>query len=302
MKTLGAVVLAATAAFGFEYGLKPVQVNDAVFCYFGAPEVINVQNNGNMVNSCFVDTLSGWLVVDSGPTYMYAKEALLHVNTIKTQKVTHVINTHIHDDHWLGNGFYADLGAEILGPSQFNHVLPSSETTRMERRISKEAYKGTVPTSPDTLIDTSGSVRIGSLDVQILHVDHKAHTAGDLFVYIPKLQTLFAGDLVFNERLPSLRDGSINGWIAALEQVRSYKPRSIVGGHGALHDAKALDFTYGYLVALRDAVRAAIADGVEIDDAVNQITMDAYKTVALYDEMHRANVEVAYRMLEWEDE
>ncbi len=302
MKTLGALVLAATVSFGFEYGLKPVQLNEAVICYFGAPEVITIQNNGNMVNSCFVDTDSGWLVVDSGPTYMYAKEALLHVNTIKQQRVTHVINTHIHDDHWLGNGFYADMGAEILGPSQFNHALPSSETTRMGRRISKEAYEGTLPKSPDTLLDSSESVQIGTLDVQIIHVDHKAHTAGDLFVYIPKLKTLFAGDLVFNERLPSLRDGSINGWIDALDQVRSYNPETIVGGHGTLHDATALDFTYGYLTALRDAVRAAIAEGVEIDDAVKEITLDTYKTVALYEEMHRANVEVVYRMLEWEDE
>jgi cyclase len=301
MKSLWALVLGMTTAMAFEYGLKPTQITQGVYCYFGAPEVMDTKNNGNMVNSCFVDTGVHWLVIDSGPSYMYAKEALLHVNAIKPMNVTYVINTHVHDDHWLGNGFYAKNGAKIIGPTHFSDIFHDTMIPRMAHRISKAAYEKTVPTPPTRLINTTTPLQVDNLSIECIHVDHKAHTSGDLFVYIPTLKTLFAGDLIFNDRLPSLRDGDINGWIAALEQIKSYKAEHIVGGHGVRHDEKAIDFTYNYLTQLRDAVRKKIANGVSLEDTVASLSMDAYKNSALYELMQRANVEAAYRMLEWEE-
>ncbi|MBN2894337.1 MAG: MBL fold metallo-hydrolase [Campylobacterales bacterium] len=301
MKPLWAVVLTVSALGAFECGLKPVHVNDKRYCFFGAPEVMNTHNNGNMVNTCFVDAGKSYLVIDSGPTYLYAKEAHMQMNALKAMKVSHVINTHVHDDHWLGNGYFLSQGALLAGPTPFEQATHSSQTPRMALRISKQAYEGTMPTPPFKLIAQSGSLHVNDMEVRIVHVDHKAHTSGDLFIYIPSIKTIFAGDLVFNDRLPSLRDGDINGWIAALEQIAAYKANHIVGGHGTRFDAKAHEFTYGYLTRLRDEVRAAIEEGVAIDAALERIVMSEYKSAAMYDVMHRANVEAAYRMLEWEE-
>ncbi len=302
MKTLWALVLGITALGAFEYGLKPVRVTPEVYCYFGAPEVMDTRNNGNMVNSCFVDTGSHWLVIDSGPTYMYAKEALLHVKQIKPMDAAWVIDTHVHDDHWLGNGFYAAQGAEIIGSNYFTKVIHSNTTPRMARRISQEAYEHTVPTAPAHLLRQSTRFSYDQIEVEVVHVDHKAHTDGDLFVYIPKYQVLFAGDLVFNDRIPSLHDGDINGWIEALEQLRALHVKHIVGGHGTAYDANATNFTYNYLTQLRAEIRNAIEEGRSIDEAVNSVVMAPYQKFALYNIVHRKNVETAYRMLEWEDE
>jgi cyclase len=62
MKSLGILLTAVTLLSAFEYGLKPEKVNDKVYCFFGKAEVINTQNNGNMVNSCFADLGKTWLV------------------------------------------------------------------------------------------------------------------------------------------------------------------------------------------------------------------------------------------------
>lgn len=301
MKTLWAVVLTVAELAAFEYGLKPVHVNDKTYCFFGAPEVMNTHNNGNMVNSCFVDAIGSYLVIDSGPTYLYAKEAHMQINALKPMKVSHVINTHVHDDHWLGNGYFLSQGALLAGPTPFEKATHSSETPRMALRISKQAYEGTTPTVPSKLIAQSGSLHVNDMEVQIVHVDYKAHTSGDLFIYIPSIKTLFAGDLIFNERIPSLRDGDLNGWIKALDQIASYGAQTLIGGHGTRFDAKAAEFTYGYLTRLRDEVRSAIEEGVTIDAALERIVMGDYKSAAMYDVMHRANVEAAYRMLEWEE-
>jgi glyoxylase-like metal-dependent hydrolase (beta-lactamase superfamily II) len=302
MKPLWATVLASAQLLAFEYGLTPSKVNDSVYCYFGKPEVMDTKNNGNMVNSCFVDTGKSWLVVDSGPSYMYAKEALLHVNSIKKMPVKFVINTHVHDDHWLGNNFYATQGATVVGSFVFKTHFHPGETPRMAHRISPTAYAGTVPTIPERLISEDETLHVGNLEVKLINVDDKAHTQRDLLVYIPKIKTLFAGDLIFNERLPSLRDGDIKGWIKALDAIKAMNLDTIIGGHGIVTSSASVEMTYNYLTELRDGIREAIAADRGIEETLQTLTMKKYKDVGLYDIMHRQNVEVAYRMLEWEDE
>ena len=302
MKSLTVFLTAATLLSAFEYSLKPEKVNDSVYCFFGKPEVMDKKNNGNMVNSCFADLGRQWLVIDSGPTYAYAKEAWNEISAVKKMPKATVINTHMHDDHWLGNGFYISQGAEVLGASAFKEEVNPSAVTRMEQRISKEAYALTSPKLPTKMVDQNSTLHIDGNEIRLIKVERKAHTSGDILVYLPKMQTIFCGDLVFNDRVPSLRDGDINGWIEALEMIRAMKLPYVIGGHGNRVGSDALDLTYGYLVELRDEVREAIDNDVGIEDAVKTIKMEAFASVALYDVMHAQNIEAAYRMLEWSDE
>ncbi len=76
----------------------------------------------------------------------------------------------------------------------------------------------------------------------------------------------------------------------------------VIGGHGDIVDVSSIDMTYAYLTQLKTGVAKMIEDGEGIDDAVNILTMDDFKNVGLYKDMHRQNVEIAYRMLEWGDE
>ncbi len=304
MRALWAVVLTVLQASAFEYGLQPEKVNDKVYCFFGKAEVMDTKNNGNMVNSCFVDLGEEWLVIDPGPTFAYAKEAWEKITAIKTMPAALVVNTHVHDDHWLGNGFYIAQGVDVLGSSAFTEEVNPNAVTRMEQRISKEAYAQTTPKLPTTLLEQNKTLQLhrDGTEVRLITVDGKAHSSGDILVYLPKMQILFCGDLVFNGRIPSLRDGNINRWIERLEMVKKMPLKYIVGGHGEKVHTDAVDMTYNYLVELRREVAEAIDNGDGIDSAVKNIKMETFSSVALYKEMHGRNVEVVYRMLEWADE
>lgn len=304
MRALLAIVLAVLQASAFEYGLQPEKVNENVYCFFGKPEVMNTANNGNMVNSCFVDLGHAWLVIDPGPTFAYAQEAWGKITAIKKMPAVSVINTHVHDDHWLGNGFYIAQGVDVMGSAVFSEEVNPNAVTRMEQRISKEAYAKTTPKLPTILLEQKNTLQlhVNGTEVRLIMVDGKAHTSGDILVYLPKMQTLFGGDLVFNDRILSLRDGDINGWIAALEMVKEMPLKYIIGGHGVAVNADAVDQTYDYLVELRREVREAIDNGEGIESAVKTVKMEKFSSIALYKEMHARNVETAYRMLEWSDE
>jgi glyoxylase-like metal-dependent hydrolase (beta-lactamase superfamily II) len=302
MKLLGLWLASASLLLAFDYNLKPQDVGEGIYCYFGKPEVMNTNNNGNMVNSCFADLGKTWLVIDSGPTFAYAKEAFGKIEAIKKMPVAAVINTHVHDDHWLGNGFYLSQGADVIGTSAFMKEVDPSAVTRMERRVSKEAYALTTPKLPTTFIDQNRTLHIDGNEIRLIKVARKAHTSGDILVYLPKMQTLFCGDLVFNDRLPSLRDGDINGWIETLEMIKAMPLKNIIGGHGDAVGKDATDLTYRYLVQLRSEVKEAIDNDIGIENAVKTVRMPTFSSVGLYNEMQAQNVETAYRMLEWTDE
>ncbi|MDF1883470.1 MBL fold metallo-hydrolase [Sulfurimonas sp. SAG-AH-194-C21] len=301
MKTLLSILLLCFTLFSFDYQLKPVQIgSSSVHCFFGLSEVMNDKNNGNMANSCFVNMGNSYIVIDSGPTYLYASQAYEHMQNKANLKVKYVFNTHVHDDHWLGNGYYKDQGAKLIGSSAFKD-LEIEAMPRMKRRISAEAYKLTTQVHPKLFVDEEMILYLEQKKVIIKNTGHRAHTDSDIYVYIPSQKIVFVGDLVFNDRLPSIRDGNLKGWLGVLDEILQLDVDYIVGGHGKIVSRDSVTMTYEYLKTLRDEVLRLMDDGEDIGEVVNIVTMDKFKNLNLYDSMHRQNVETAYRMLEWEN-
>lgn len=297
---LGTLLLAVTSLSAYDYALKPVRVTSDVHCFFGKPEIMDKTNNGNIVNSCYIDAGEGYVVVDTGPSYAYAQSAYNAMQKIKSLPVKLVINTHIHDDHWLGNNYFTEQGIRVLGSDDFKVSADMSEPTRMQTYISGEAYAKTKPTLPTEMISSDTTLNIGNQKLELKIAKHKAHTAKDMVVYVSKSKVLIAADLVFNDRLPSVRGGDINGWLLALDELDTLKAKHVVGGHGNRTDKDAAAMTRDYFTQMRNEIRAAIAEGLSIDDTLKKVTMDGYKKYKLYEGTHRHNVEASYRVLEWE--
>lgn len=301
MKSLLIYFVFIHSLLAFDYTLKPEKISEETHCFFGLPEVMDEHNNGNMVNSCFVNMGTHYLVIDSGPTYSYALQAYEKMKEINNLPISYVINTHVHDDHWLGNSYYASIGVKIIGSNVFKNES-KVEMTRMQKRISPQAYAKTTQIFPTIFVEDEKVLDIDGKKVYIKSVNKKAHTNSDLLIYIPDGKIVFVGDLVFNDRLPSIRDGNLNGWLESLDKVRAMDVDFVVGGHGEMVDRTSIDMTYKYLKILRDRVAALLEDGVDIADVVNMVKMEKFKDINFYDSMHRQNVEIAYRMLEWESE
>ncbi len=107
-------------------------------------------------------------------------------------------------------------------------------------------------------------------DLQVLgpmQGDHVHATA----VYVPALEALIAGDLVFQNIYPWLGEHTPErrrDWIAALDTLIALKPVIVVAGHqlpGDAQDATALQFTRDYIVAF-DAAAARSKTSAELMD------------------------------------
>jgi len=298
LKNIISLLLSFSFVFGFEYNLKPIKVTKDVYCFFGKLESIQKSNAGNIVNSCFVQTKEGFVVIDSGPTFSYAAQAYEQMQKIATLPVKYVINTHDHDDHWLGNSFYKSKGAFLIGPRTYEENTYPDMETRIERILGKALFAKTKIVKLDKVVDHNYTLNIKNDSFQIVQPIKVAHTKGDLIVYLSSKKVLFAGDLVFNGRLTSLRDGSLLGSLDTLDIIESYHADYIIGGHGNDTTSHATRQFKAYLTEIKTKVRNALDNDIDMDEIIKIVSMPEYKNMKLYDVLHARNVLDAYKELE----
>ncbi|WP_281951703.1 MBL fold metallo-hydrolase [Nitrosophilus kaiyonis] len=280
------------------YNLKPVKVAKGVYCFFGKNEIPNRKNLGNISNSCYIDAKDYWIVFDTGPSYDYAKESFEKISKIKMQNVKFVINSHGHDDHFLGNIFFIKKGTVILANKDISEYL--NRALRMQRYLPKSILIKSKVKEPDILLKKEAFLNtpIGTIKL----ICFSAHTKGDVIAYIPKRKVIFAGDIVFNERVPSLKDSDIFNWIKALEYIKSLDANFIIGGHGKIYGKDSYKMTLNYLKDLIKQVKKAIENDIDYEEVTKYIDMSKYKNLAGFKELNNLNILNAYRYLELEIE
>ena len=127
-----------------------------------------------------------------------------------------------------------------------------------------------------------------------------AHSDSDLTVLDNASGTLFAGDMVFLRHVPVL-DGSIRGWLAALDELAAIPAKRVVPGHGPMADwPAALADERRYLQRLAQDTRSLIAQGVPLARAVESAGASERLQWQLFEEYNARNATAAYSELEWE--
>ena len=283
----------------FDYKLEAKKVAENVWCFFGALDKPTKENAGNMVNGCYIKTNDGYLVMDTGPSYEYAKQTYEVMSKIEALPVKYVVNSHEHDDHWLGNDFYKKkFGAKLIGPESINTNYKDGDKTRMYNILPENAIKGTHIIKLDEIVKETQTLTFGGEEFQIIPMDVKAHTGDDVFIYMPKRKVLFAGDLVMNGRITSGRHGSVMGQLKALAIMKKLDWKIMIPGHGFITDATAMDEAQLYFDLTKDRILKAIDEGVDATEINEVVKLIEFKDKAMYDILNAHNVGFAFDELE----
>jgi len=296
----------------WDYNLKPVQVSDRVWCYFGAMEMPTKDNAGNMSNSCYIKGDTEWITWDTGPSYIFAKQAYAEMKKIADMPVKTVIISHEHDDHWLGNNYYKEVhGAKIIGPASINenyygprHVegkdYPGMQT-RMIKALYQNATRQTVLALTDEAFEDTIEFEISGVKFEYVKVGY-VHSEEDWYLYLPEDKVILAADTVMNGRVTSNRDGLVVGQINALNSIKSKDWDYLVPGHGFVTDKTAADETVLYFDLLKERIIAKMEDGVIADFITKEVTLDEFRDKDLYYVLSPSNVFRSYEELEMFDE
>ena len=248
-------------------------VADGIYVHVGEQANPSTANHGDIANIGFVVGSKCVAVIDTGGTAKVGEALRAAVRKVTSLPICYVINTHVHPDHIFGNAAFIGDAVQFVGHMK----LPAAMAARgknylnaVERDLG-EAAKGTKVVAPNLRVEDVMTLDLGDRALT-LRAWPTAHTDNDLTVYDEKTATLWLSDLLFVGHIPVV-DGSIRGWLAVIQQLRSLKPTHIIPGHGRIDPpwTQALDAEQRYLSLLVTEVRAAIKADRTIQQAVDSV-------------------------------
>ena len=278
--------------FGFDYHLKPYPITKGVHCFFGLPSTISPLNGANIVNSCYIETSEGYVVIDSGPTYLYAQSSYSIMEKIKKLPVKYVINTSSEEVHVLGNDFYKEQGATIIGSENYKRHFLKAKEPSLSTQVSEDAFHNTRLIPLDIYLKQDKSLTLGNLqlDIKVINEDNE-----HLVVFLPKKKILFSGDMIFNNRLLSFNNKrSLQTWRRALQELRRLDWKDTVSSHGLMTRRSAFKNTESYLALLEHEVKESLSRKETKEEAINSILLSSFSEDRLYSFWHPKNVASVY--------
>lgn len=284
-----------TAQAGGNMPLEMAEIASGIHVHTGRHLSIEDPDRADIANIGFIIGERCVAVVDTGGSVAQGEALLDAVRERTALPVCHVINTHGHFDHVLGNAAFARVpGVTFAGHAALAGNLAAS-TELFQREFGADRIVAPTLTVTDKI-----EIDLGNRVIE-LRAWPTAHTDADLTVLDRNTGTLWTGDLVFMERIPAL-DGSLRGWLEVLARLRAVTAQRIVPGHGTpgapWPAAQAAETAY--LEALRDDVRAGIAAGKFMEDLVDSAAGAQKQSWLLHEFHHGRNVSRAFTELEWE--
>lgn len=279
------------------------EVAAGVYVHRGAHDVYRSGNLGDISNNGFIVGGEAVAVVDTGGTAAFGKALHSAIRAVTDRPIRFVVNTHMHPDHVLGNAAFRDDAPQFVG----HYKLAAALAARAERylaynraAVGEAGFAGTEIVLPTLAVERPLEIDLGGRILR-LEAQRTAHTDNDLTVHDLTSNTMFMGDLIFAEHVPTI-DGSIRGWIALLAEMSTRPLARIVPGHGpgAMAWPAAATPLQRYLETVAGDVRKAIRDGRTLSQAITTVALGERDKWELFDDYHARNITAAFAELEWE--
>jgi glyoxylase-like metal-dependent hydrolase (beta-lactamase superfamily II) len=249
--------------------LTPVKVTEGIFM---------LEQSRGSGNSTVIFTDEGVVVFDFH--IETADQIVSFIRKATDKKIKYLISSHSAGDHASGAWhFREDAPIWIATKNQVQDLRMQMREEFLERKKSNDpryaAYQKGEPMAPNMGIDGPMSLYFGGLTFQITP-EGRAHSTGDLTVYIPQKRVMLMGDLLDTEIHPGQGESAgvfysnVAGWIKVLDSImtRSLAVETFIPGHGPVHigrGIKDLEEQKRYFVVMRDEVAKMVQAGKSLE-------------------------------------
>ncbi|VAW93043.1 hypothetical protein MNBD_GAMMA23-840 [hydrothermal vent metagenome] len=282
------------------------KVVNNIYALVGQRGPMSKWNYGTNATFGVVITDAGVVLIDSGASYLAAKEIHRKIKQITDKPVVMVINTGSEDLRWLGNSYFKSLGVKIITGKvalKDQRERAGSLINRLDEYIFPKFSVGTEDVYADEIFEKEKMFIVGNTEF-VLHYTGPAYLPGDFTVWMPKQKVVFSGDIISTERMLAVsRDSNTASWLKSFEYINSLKPEYVVPGHGhATNMEKARADTYEFLSLLRSSVKAFINKGGQIEDvsSLKEYPLSPYERLIGYEMLLGRNALHVYMELEWD--
>jgi glyoxylase-like metal-dependent hydrolase (beta-lactamase superfamily II) len=227
--------------------------------------------------SLFVVTSAGVLVADGQGSVEETRRLVDAIARVTDRPVTHVVIASDHGDHTAGNAAFPRTAAFLAHPT-------SAAVLAAGARQPERAADAPPVVLPTELVAERKVLRLGEKEVHVLFLG-RAHTGGDLAVYLPAEKVLFMSEAYLNRVFPAMRSAYPSEWVKAIERAQAMEVDRYVPGHGFVDSPSILKEE---LERYRQALLQVIAEGkrlhaagVGVEEAVRQARFGELETWTL---------------------
>ena len=194
--------------------------------------------------SLIVITRDGVLVADGQGNAAQTKEMVDWIAKTTSQPIKYVVICSDHGDHTGGNSAFPSGVTYIATPASLRTLSASTAGA---------------PSPVDT-VPNKRVLQLGGTAIEILNLG-RAHTGGDLSVYVPNGRVLFMSEAYLHWIFPAMRSAYPTEWVETLKRAEAMDATWYVPGHGFVDDAPALKAD---LPAYRRAVEQVVAEATRL--------------------------------------
>ncbi|EIJ43390.1 Zn-dependent hydrolase, glyoxylase [Beggiatoa alba B18LD] len=259
------------------YTLTPEKIAPDTYAFIGKTEDFSTQNGGNIINTAFIVTDAGVIIIDTGVSLRYGKAQRTAISTITDKPILKILHTNYHPDRFLGNQAYNNVTIAAL-PATIQGMKEHAEdfTNNMYRMIGSW-MQGTEAHFPTETLQ-AGKLTIGNHVLQLYAL--QGHTPADLMIFDQTTGVLFTGGIVFYQRMPTTPSVTqLSDWLDELDTVEKIPFKVLFPSHGvATTDKQAIIQTRDYLHWLQKTLTDAAEAGRDMAEVMQIPLPDRFIT------------------------
>ena len=205
-------------------------------------------DNGQMTTvSLFVVGKDAVLLADGQGTVKDTEALLASIKKTTNLPLKYVVICSDHGDHTAG-----DETIKTAFPDAQFISTPASQKALEKSKV--------VPTE---LVTDKREIDLGGVKAEVLNLG-RAHTGGDLSLYVPGPKVLFMSESYFHRVFPAMRSAYPTEWAATIRKAQDLDATWYIAGHGFVDDAATMKKE---LEEFRKAVIAVTAEAKRLHDA-----------------------------------
>jgi len=248
---------------------RTIKVADNIYTY----EDFHAGDEKFTTTNMFVITDEGVLVADGQGDPRATRGLVDAIARVTPKPIKYVVICSDHGDHTGGN---------VSFPTTVKYIVHPTSKAILDRQAAGRAGRGgagwTLPDEAELVADKK-AIKIGREEIHILFLG-RAHTGGDLSVYLPRQKILFMSETFLNRVFPAMRSAYPTDWLAALTQAERMDVNVYIPGHGFTETGEvSKEELRAYHKALASVIAEATrlhTSGVPVDDAVKQADWGEY--------------------------
>jgi glyoxylase-like metal-dependent hydrolase (beta-lactamase superfamily II) len=189
----------------------------------------------------------------------------------------------------------------IVGSDHGDHTAGNSVLPKDITYIVSPASQAQMKLAAPAMTGDQQVLNVGGIEVQAIYAG-RAHTGGDLLVYLPKQKILFMSEVYLNRVFPAMRSAYPSEWVRVIDKALAMDVDRFVPGHGFIEEPKA---SREELIEYQQAMRYVIAEvtrlhrlGLSADAAAKQANWGPYTEWFLVEQQGPIAVRKIYEEIE----